>query len=222
MFNTYGSLGNAALLHRYGFTEANNPFDIVNIDLELVVKWSLSLFSSRYSRARLSLWRRLGYSGCVSQNSEYFEISYDGEPQVELLVLLYIILLPDETYQKLDLAVPTAGDFTKSLNMILLKKRTIKSGTNSERKDLLLTNRVYDSLLSLADIRESFYGSDSLEDDIDLLKRCCRRRERNLYHSLMLRVSERRILKQLRVYASRSSKSTKRSLYPLRKKFKWT
>lgn len=221
VFNTYGSLGNAALLHRYGFTEANNPFDIVNIDLELVVKWSLSLFSSRYSRARLSLWRRLGYSGCVSQNSEYFEISYDGEPQVELLVLLYIILLPDETNHKLDLAVPTAGDFAKSLNMILSKKRTIKSGTDSERKDLLLTKRVCDSLLSLANIRESFYGSDSLEDDIDLLKRCCRIRERKLYHSLMLRVSERTILKQLRVYASRSSKSTKRS-YPLRKKFKWT
>ena len=43
VFNTYGLLGNAALLHRYGFTEPDNPFDIVNIDLELVLQWSASL-----------------------------------------------------------------------------------------------------------------------------------------------------------------------------------
>ncbi|KAL2553335.1 SET domain-containing protein [Forsythia ovata] len=59
VFNTYGSLGNAALLHRYGFTELDNPFDIVNIDLELVLQWSSSLFSCRHSRRRLSLWRKL-------------------------------------------------------------------------------------------------------------------------------------------------------------------
>ncbi|PIN24330.1 hypothetical protein CDL12_02941 [Handroanthus impetiginosus] len=37
VFNTYGSLGNAALLHRYGFTEPDNPFDILNIDLDIMV-----------------------------------------------------------------------------------------------------------------------------------------------------------------------------------------
>ncbi|KAJ7975551.1 N-lysine methyltransferase [Quillaja saponaria] len=77
VFNTYGLLSNAALLHRYGFTEQDNLYDIVNIDLELVLQWSRSLYSGRYSRARVSMWRRLGYSACVSQNSEYFEISTD-------------------------------------------------------------------------------------------------------------------------------------------------
>ncbi|KAK4760505.1 hypothetical protein SAY87_005398 [Trapa incisa] len=33
MFNTYGSVGNAVLLHIYGFMEENNPYDIVNIDM---------------------------------------------------------------------------------------------------------------------------------------------------------------------------------------------
>ncbi|GJS18551.1 hypothetical protein Tco_0413023 [Tanacetum coccineum] len=33
VFNTYGSMGNVALLHSI---EPNNPYDIVNIDLELV------------------------------------------------------------------------------------------------------------------------------------------------------------------------------------------
>ncbi|XVF14684.1 hypothetical protein REPUB_Repub09cG0082600 [Reevesia pubescens] len=107
VFNTYGSLGNAALLHRYGFTEPNNPFDIVNIDLELVLKWGCSLFSSRYCRARLSLWRRLDFCGCVSENSEYFEISSVGEPQMELLMLLYIMLLPEDAYDKLDINIST-------------------------------------------------------------------------------------------------------------------
>ena len=86
-----GILGNAALLHRYGFTEQDNSYDIVNIDMELVLQWCTSVFSDRHSRARVSLWRKLGYSACGSQNSEYFEISFDGEPQIELLVLLHIM-----------------------------------------------------------------------------------------------------------------------------------
>lgn len=114
VFNTYGSMGNAALLHRYGFTELDNPYDIVNIDIELVVQWSSSLFSNRHSRARLSLWRKLGYSGCESENSEYFEVSYNGEPQLELLFLLYIILLSEEAYTKLDLTLVFKGNSAES------------------------------------------------------------------------------------------------------------
>eukprot|EP00249_Psilotum_nudum_P006340 c19652_g1_i2 orf=481-1488(-) len=32
IFNTYGTLSNAALLQKYGFTERGNPYDIINID----------------------------------------------------------------------------------------------------------------------------------------------------------------------------------------------
>lgn len=207
VFNTYGLLGNAALLHRYGFTEPDNPFDIVNIDLELVLHWSSSLFSGRYSRARLSLWRRLGYSGCGSENSDYFEISSDGEPQIELLILLYIMLLPEDAYHKLDLTLSTAGNFNGSIGIILSEKVNITSETASEvSKDLLLIKGVCDALLSLADMREKFYGSNSVEDDIKALGSCSQR-ERKLYHSLTLRVSERRILERLRTYAAAGSRS---------------
>ncbi|GKV25406.1 hypothetical protein SLEP1_g34853 [Rubroshorea leprosula] len=200
VFNTYGLLGNAALLHRYGFTEPDNPYDILNMDLELVLQWGLSLFSSRYCRGRLSLWRRLDYSGCVSQNSEYFEISSDGEPQIELLVLLYIILLPEDLYRKLDLTTSTAGNTNGCIDMILTKKHNSTQDNSSEMtKDLLLTESVCSSLLELADMRESFYGSSSINDDIEALKRCCPV-ERKLYHALMLRISERRILEKLRNY----------------------
>lgn len=219
VFNTYGYVGNAALLHRYGFTEADNPFDIVNIDLELVLQWSSSLFSGRHSRMRLSLWRRLDYGGCVSQNSEYFEISSNGEPQVELLILLYIILLPDEPYRQLDLTVSTAGSLNESLSLILPGHSNIEIEEVPEAsKDLLMTKGVRKALLVIANIRESFYGSNSFEDDIDLLSRSCRLRERKLYHSLMLRTSERRIIQKLRAYAAAAGAQLSRAV--VRKKLK--
>ncbi|MBA0726147.1 hypothetical protein Golax_001995 [Gossypium laxum] len=207
VFNTYGSLGNAALLHRYGFTEANNPFDIVNIDLELVLKWGCSLFSSRYCRARLSLWRRINISGSVSENSEYFEVSSDGEPELELLTLLYIMLLPDDTCHKLDISICTADKVSANIGMILSEKHDITWSTSSEiSKDLLLTEKVCRALLALADIRESCYGSKSIDEDVEALKRCCMT-ERKLYHSLMLRISERRILEKFRTYATAGAQS---------------
>ncbi|GFY86416.1 SET domain-containing protein [Actinidia rufa] len=223
VFNTYGLLGNAALLHRYGFTEADNPYDIVNIDLELVLQWSSSLFSSRHSRVRLSMWRRLDYSGCVSQNSEYFEISSNGEPQVELLGLLYVVLLPEEAYWQLDLTVSTtAVNLNEFLTLNLPKQGIISMEKAPERsKDLLLTNSVRSALLSLANIRESLYGSNSMENDIEALKRCCHIRERKFYHSLMLRLSERKILEKLRIYAgagAQLSSTAKRT--SMRKKLK--
>ncbi|MCD9641751.1 hypothetical protein HAX54_028178 [Datura stramonium] len=206
VFNTYGSLGNAALLHRYGFAEPDNQYDIVNLDLELVLQWSSSRFSHRYSRRRLSLWRKLDYSGCVSQNSEYFEISFDGEPQVELLVLLYIILLPEEVYAELDLAVSMTSGFEKSKGFKLSKKDIILFGEGFESSNsILLTDGVCAVLLELADIRESLYGSNRLEDDIKTLNCCCLVKEPKTYYSLVLRISERRILEKLRCYASASA-----------------
>eukprot|EP00268_Persea_americana_P056950 TRINITY_DN6781_c1_g1_i3.p1 TRINITY_DN6781_c1_g1~~TRINITY_DN6781_c1_g1_i3.p1 ORF type:complete len:240 (-),score=38.79 TRINITY_DN6781_c1_g1_i3:395-1114(-) len=205
VFNTYGLMGNAALLHRYGFTELDNPFDIVNIDLNLVEQWTMSSFSNRYFRSRLSLWRRLGCTGCISQSYEYFEISSDGEPQLDLLVLLYIIFLPDEAYQKLsNITISFVENVNKSINILLSTKNSRISlpETPEKAKVLLLTERVRAALVSLADSRENFYGSSSLKDDMKALSRCCHMQEKKLYHSLVLRVSERMILKKLRSYAS--------------------
>ncbi|KAM0946416.1 putative [histone H3]-lysine(4) N-trimethyltransferase chromatin remodeling SET family [Dioscorea sansibarensis] len=212
VFNTYGLMGNAALLHRYGFTELDNPFDIVNIDLNLVLEWSSFTFSNRHSRVRLSLWRKLKFSPCVSLDSEYFEISYDGEPQVELLVLLYIIFLPDDTYEKLTYLIDSFKDADEMSKVTKLTKITASEHSKKpdDVKELLLNRSVCNALLSLADRRESLYGSKSMEDDSNKLKTCCSLKERKLYHSLTLRVSERTILAKLRAYASRSLKSTKR------------
>ncbi|KAK1588472.1 hypothetical protein Q3G72_023678 [Acer saccharum] len=209
VFNTYGLLGNAALLHRYGFTEPDNSYDIVNIDLELVLQWSSSLFSSRYSRARLSLWKRLGYSGSDSQDAEYFEITSDGDPQSELLILLYIMLLPEDAYRKLDLTISTAGSQDEAICVCLSEKNNIPLEKATEMiKELLLTESVCKALHSLADLRESFYGLNSKKDDIEVL-RSRSIKDRKLYHSLVLRVSERRILEKLRTCAAIRMKSLK-------------
>ena len=213
-------MGNAALLHRYGFTEQDNPYDIVNIDLELVLQWCSSLFSDRHSRARVSLWRRLGYSAGGIQNSEYFEISFDGEPQIELLILLYIILLPDNTYHKLDLSVSIAGNCDESSETTLLDDNILAIKPCNMGKKSLLTKKVCDALLSLADMRESLYGLESIEDDIEALGKCSSVREKKQYHSLMLRISERKILQRLRNYASQPFKTNDHS--SARKKLKRT
>lgn len=214
-------MGNAALLHRYGFTELDNQYDIVNIDLAMVTKWCTSIFSSRHARARVSLWRKLGYSGCTSQDAEYFEISYDGEPQLELLVLLYIITLKPDVYDKLIcVAHDLVGDDEHDTIYKVVKFVEVSSSTqNSELdgveelldlKKLLRSESICSALLSLADMRESLYGSNTLEDDEGKLQACCIVRERKLYHSLVLRVSERRIIYRLRKYASTRSKTKKR------------
>lgn len=184
-------IGNAALLHRYGFTELNNLYNIVNIDLDLVTEWSTSSFTTRYTRARLALFEKLGY------NSEYFEVSSTGEPEAELLMLLNIILLPDDTYNKLDLAL-TGDCVSKEGREITIGKHKVKFGESCS-SDVLLTDGVCEALLAIVDKREGLYGtSSSLEDDVVKVESCVLPRDRRLYHSLVLRVSERRILEKLR------------------------
>ncbi|KAG0592846.1 hypothetical protein KC19_1G284400 [Ceratodon purpureus] len=102
IYNTYGSLSNAGLLHRYGFTEPDNPFDIINVDLALVIDVCGRISSTRHVRRCLALWRKAGCAPCSSQGAEYFEFSVDGKPQAELLVLLYLIHAPEATQDKVE------------------------------------------------------------------------------------------------------------------------
>ncbi|XP_037407812.1 ribosomal lysine N-methyltransferase 3-like [Triticum dicoccoides] len=221
VYNTYGTMGNAALLHRYGFTELDNPYDIVNIDLTLVTKWCSSKYSHRYAKARVSLWHKLGYSGCTSEDAEYFEISYDGEPQLELLILLYIIFLEPEVYDKLVcVAEDLVGDDDQhdeqdtidSFAKVVEVTRPAKNGVEKlpDVKKLLQSESIVSALASIADNRESLYGSSTLKDDEEKLRTCSPVGERNIYHSLVLRVSERKILGRLRKHACSWPKTKKR------------
>uniref|UniRef100_A0ACD5VXI9 Uncharacterized protein n=1 Tax=Avena sativa TaxID=4498 RepID=A0ACD5VXI9_AVESA len=226
VYNTYGTMGNAALLHRYGFTEPDNPYDIVNIDLTLVTKWCSSKYSHRYARERVSLWSKLGYSGCTGEDAaDYFEISYDGEPQLELLILLYIVSLKPDAYDKLvsvahdligdddqDDEQDTVDSFAKVVGVTRPAKDSEPNGVEKlpDVKKVLHSESICSALAALADIRESLYGSNTLEDDKEQLQACSPVSERNRYHSLVLRMSERKILGRLRKHASSWSKTKKR------------
>ncbi|CAH8360366.1 unnamed protein product [Eruca vesicaria subsp. sativa] len=188
VYNTYGLIGNAALLHRYGFTELDNLYNIVNIDLDLVTEWSTSSFTSRHTQARLSLFKKLGYN-----NSDYFEVSSTGEPETELLILLNILLLPEETYLTL------SGDDDCVSKEVTIGKHKVVFGESCSSDVLLTDNGVCEALLDIVDKRESLYGTrSSLEEDVVRVESCVLPRDRRLYHSLVLRVSERRILEKLR------------------------
>ncbi|KAK8952190.1 hypothetical protein KSP39_PZI004246 [Platanthera zijinensis] len=207
VFNTYGCMGNAALLHKYGFTESNNPFNIVNIDLDQFLVWCSSSFSNRYCRSRLASWRKLKFSGCFSQvDSEYFEIDSDGEPQLELRILLYVMFLSETMHQKLNCGIDSLTRATEADKLIKLLEMTQTDSREQRSEDLeelLLTDDVCQSLLCLADIRETLYGTSSLKEEISRLQNCCRMKERKLYYSLVLRLSERKIIGRLRSYAHR-------------------
>ncbi|KAI5074762.1 hypothetical protein GOP47_0010723 [Adiantum capillus-veneris] len=77
IFNTYGELSNACLLHRHGFTETDNRYDIVNIDFTLVMYYSASFFPKRHVRNRVRLWRKYGCSALRWKTTEYFEIEQE-------------------------------------------------------------------------------------------------------------------------------------------------
>jgi hypothetical protein len=69
VFNTYGQLSSGALLYRYGFTDAGNPYDLVNVDSHQVAAAAAAApgCSPRQVRARWALWRAAGCHLLTSQ-----------------------------------------------------------------------------------------------------------------------------------------------------------
>lgn len=121
-----------------------------------------------------------------------------------MLVLLYIMLLPDDAYYKMDLTLATAPTSDEPLDVIFSdksKKLCHETGLLSE--DLLLTESLCNALSTIADMRDSLYGTNSIEDDIEALNKCCCISKKKLYHSLVLRISERKILQKLKAYAAK-------------------
>ncbi|GAQ91145.1 hypothetical protein KFL_007340050 [Klebsormidium nitens] len=97
VFNTYGRLSSGALLYRYGFTEHANPFDLVNLDAYKVAAAAAAApgCTARQVRSRWALWRAALGSSLTTQAWQYFEIGCGGQPEAELLLLLYVIHAPE-------------------------------------------------------------------------------------------------------------------------------
>lgn len=133
---------------------------------------------------------------------------------MELLVLLYIIFLQEEDYEKLGYTSDALVNLDESTAIVKLVKATsnkrmkMDQKTPGDIKELLVSDNVCSALSSLADLRESLYGSSSVEEDTQKIERCLRVKEME-YHSLVLRKCERLILSRLRDYASKRSSKKK-------------
>ena len=228
IFNTYGNLGNAGLLHRYGFTEPENPYDIVNIDYALLTEYCMVVFSERHARNRIRLWRRYGCMPCESQESEYFEVSASGKPDLELIFCLYIVHLSDHAFNAIDMSltrfeiaegssddeVHWTDKFISSTKIACEKdgqklrgRRKAVDVSAEGGRDLyeeFLTLEVCKALLWLCKRRDELYGtSSSLEEDIEQLRWVPRNADDSKqYSALSLRVYERTILRRLNLFAS--------------------
>ncbi|KAJ2616194.1 hypothetical protein H4S08_000899 [Coemansia sp. RSA 1365] len=61
VFNTYGDHGSAYLLHRYGFCDAENPFDSVTIDLSFVLQAITKTISEKRATDVSDIIKQFGY-----------------------------------------------------------------------------------------------------------------------------------------------------------------
>ncbi|KAL6310938.1 hypothetical protein AAG906_024583 [Vitis piasezkii] len=72
-------------------------------------------------------------------NFRYFEVPSDGEPQIQLLILLYQVSLPEEAYNMLDLIISTAGNLNETVISleralgVLSKMETLEKISNKKR-----------------------------------------------------------------------------------------
>lgn len=220
IFNTYGQLSNASLLHRHGFTEPDNPYDIVNIDFTLVMQYCTSFFSERYVRNRVRLWRKYGCCALKSQATEYFEIEACGKPQSELLFFLYILHLSEKAVLAAEIflhELKVGGDDNCNFQWEVKVLKTIcKEASGRPRWDpcsflecersigdldrVLLTAEVCEALLWLSAGRDKAYGKTSLEEDLKLHTVVRPKEDSKLFYALSLRISERSILKRLQYF----------------------
>ena len=71
IYNCYGECSNATLLHDYAFLSENNPFDIVNLDGELLVEVAADVHGERVARRAARKY--------LSQLDDYFELPTSTE-----------------------------------------------------------------------------------------------------------------------------------------------
>lgn len=92
IFNTYGEHGNAVLLHDYGFVSPTNPFNIVNLDHELLLNSCGKLSgSSRNARRRSRFILR--HAECFHLDSVHTLDEYSARFELPQSLLRCVLLL---------------------------------------------------------------------------------------------------------------------------------
>ena len=168
VFNTYGRLGNADLLYKYGFAESiPNPNDYATVKVETLkdVAEMQSMISKDQFEESWEFICQLLDVDC----SDSFVIDSDGEPEGNLLTAVHVLCLGDKVVRKTSsITIPSTVDGLGSDAKCLMKELCA------------LCLESYDS---------------SLEHDLELLKReDCSRRER---FALYVRVGQKQLLQTL-------------------------
>ncbi|KAK9903332.1 hypothetical protein WJX75_003109 [Coccomyxa subellipsoidea] len=94
--NTYGELGNAELVVKYGFALRRNPFDVVLLDKGELVEEARHIVGDRACRQRCRFLSR--DSELLEEDREPFEVLPDGCIGPSLLVALRVLLAADSEF----------------------------------------------------------------------------------------------------------------------------
>ena len=238
MFNTYGQLSTAALLHRYGFTEyphsrhatssdqagsflINNPFDICNVDVNMVIegvrgcllgdpKARQGVMSARMGRSCVRICSDFQFPPLISQSSSYYEFNFSGQPQTELLLLIKLMLSSEVEVLRIGeqsgnvttlsfLATALGWKMTTKTQKVIPSEEKEDDVEEEVRRWILSSKTVCSCLLHVLDLRERMYpGSRTLEDDKASLLQLSVIDHSREFCALVLRVSEREILQKCR------------------------
>uniref|UniRef100_A0A6U9PAY5 SET domain-containing protein n=1 Tax=Picocystis salinarum TaxID=88271 RepID=A0A6U9PAY5_9CHLO len=163
IWNTYGELGNAELLNRYGFTSLHNPFDTVCIHVEDLLHQVKGRYGERWVRRRMRF-----VSKVLQDPDDSFDICADSSLEKNLHVFLELLHIPEEGFVDLE---PTE----ESIISLLEDGISIES---------------WETLKQIAERQLNRFPS-SLQEDTESLKNA--RAGSRLHHALVLRMSEKRI-----------------------------
>ena len=92
IWNTYGELGNAALLCKYGFAELGNPHDTVTLPASMVHTAARRVIGETQWKARWRYWRQ------HADAEAEFVIAHDGTVPDGLLALLMTATAPPDAF----------------------------------------------------------------------------------------------------------------------------
>jgi hypothetical protein len=89
VYNTFGELSNSCLLTKYGFSEADNPYDTVDLKV-FVFEETLptETLKTRFTKIAKILKQKV------------FEVGYDGTVEENLIKALHVCEMPNVSYQK--------------------------------------------------------------------------------------------------------------------------
>ncbi|KAI8977011.1 hypothetical protein BDF20DRAFT_872393 [Mycotypha africana] len=136
IYNTYGDLCNADLLRKYGFTDENNPFDLVELDGPLVVKAVYPDVEDEKVKEKIDFLMEEGVL------DECFVIDTEYEIPPELIVTVHVLIATPGDFKKMvekeKLPKPKLTEEVKNIILSILRTRLERYPTDIKDDELEL------------------------------------------------------------------------------------